>query len=75
MMWVKSTFCDTNTCVEVAYTKSSFSGNNGSCVEYHQHDDQVHVRDSKDPDGPFLTFTAAEWDAFLKGASAGEFNL
>lgn len=74
MKWVKSSFSGGQFCVEVAYAKSSFSGNTGSCVEFHEHNDQVHVRDSKDPNGPFLTFTAAEWDAFLQGAKAGELD-
>jgi hypothetical protein len=34
----------------------------------------VLVRDSKDPDGPKLAFTTAEWDAFLAGAKDGEFD-
>jgi hypothetical protein len=34
----------------------------------------VFVRDSKDPDGPVLTFNAREWEAFLAGAKAGEFD-
>lgn len=72
--YIKSSFCASNGCVEVGYTKSTFSGNNGSCVEYHEHDDEVHVRDSKDKDGPFLTFTGAEWDAFILGAKAGQFD-
>jgi hypothetical protein len=36
--------------------------------------DRVFVRDSKDPDGPVLTFNAREWEAFIAGAKAGEFD-
>jgi len=36
---------------------------------------EVLVRDSKNPDGPVLEFTAAEWDAFLAGLRNGEFDL
>jgi hypothetical protein len=36
--------------------------------------DRVFVRDSKDPDGPVLTFRAREWEAFIAGAKAGEFD-
>ena len=32
------------------------------------------VRDSRDPDGPVLIFTKAEWVAFSLGAKAGEFD-
>lgn len=34
----------------------------------------VAVRDSKDPNGPVLMYTAAEWRAFLDGAKKGEFD-
>jgi hypothetical protein len=32
------------------------------------------VRDSKNPHGPMLQFTPAEWRAFLAGARCGEFD-
>jgi hypothetical protein len=35
----------------------------------------IAVRDAKNPDGPALIFTAAEWDAFVGGAKDGEFDL
>jgi hypothetical protein len=35
----------------------------------------IRVRDTKDPDGPVLTFTPREWTAFLAGAMDGEFDL
>jgi hypothetical protein len=38
-------------------------------------DGVVAVRDSKDPAGPALVFTPAEWDAFVGGAKDGEFDL
>lgn len=34
----------------------------------------IAVRDSKNPDGPALIFTVAEWDAFVGGAKDGEFD-
>ena len=75
MQWRKSSLSGpwTDNCVEIAYSKSSLSGNNGSCVETHIHGDQIHVRDSKDPDGPYLTFNRDEWLAFLGGVELGEF--
>lgn len=91
--WVKSTSCESGSCVEVSFFKSSFSGNNGACVEVAFHkatksgpangqcvevancDCGVQVRDSKDQQGPVLSFTHAEWDAFLAGARDGEFDL
>lgn len=36
---------------------------------------RVAVRHSKDPDGPAIHCTRAEWEAFLAGARAGEFDF
>ncbi|QYC45238.1 hypothetical protein Nocox_38440 [Nonomuraea coxensis DSM 45129] len=54
--------------------KATFSDNGGGCVEVAFHADLVLVRDSKDPHGPVLRFTVPEWDAFLCGVYAGEFD-
>jgi hypothetical protein len=48
------------------WRKSSYSGNTGNCVEVALNlPGIVTVRDSKNPDGPALAFTADEWRAFL----------
>jgi hypothetical protein len=59
------------------WRKSSWSGNNGgNCVEVARNLPLVvAIRDSKDPEGPKLVFTPAEWEAFTAGARAGEFDL
>ena len=66
-------------CVEVGaiWHKSSYSGNGGAnCVEVARDLSRtVAVRDSKDPQGPVLVFSAEEWDAFVGGAKDGEFDL
>jgi hypothetical protein len=46
-----------------------------ACVEVAMERGSVLVRDSKDPHGPVLTFTPAEWAAFTEGVTAGEFKL
>ena len=80
MNWVKSSYSNSfSNCVEVAWRKSSFSGSgsggdHGDCVEVQPGDGGIVMRDSKDPDGPVLTFTAAEWDAFIAGVKAHEFD-
>ncbi len=58
------------------WRKSSHSGNQGgNCVEVAKlPDGGAAVRDSKDPDGPVLHFTAAEWTAFVSGVRDGEFG-
>ncbi|MFE3141891.1 DUF397 domain-containing protein [Streptomyces scopuliridis] len=57
------------------WVKSSYSGVNGNCVEVAVPSGGGRaVRDSKNPGGPALLFTADEWHAFVCGAADGEFN-
>ena len=58
----------------VSWQKARKSLANGSCVEVGRADGLIAVRDSKDPEGPVLHYTPAEWDAFLDGARKGEFD-
>jgi hypothetical protein len=60
-----------------AWRRSSYSGGNGGqCVEVARNlPGVVAVRDSKDPDGPCLVVTAAEWRAFIDGLRRGGFGL
>ena len=46
----------------------------GNCVEVAALHGQVATRDSKNPAGPALLFTAEAWTAFLTGVTAGEFG-
>lgn len=69
--WVRSSrsFANGN-CVEVAaWRKSTRSNGHNECVEAGCGGNVVGVRDSKDPDGPVLRFTPAQWRAFLGGAA------
>ena len=51
---------------EVHWFKSSYSsGEGGECVEVATSPGTVHVRDSKDKQGPQLAFTPAVWSAFV----------
>ena len=57
------------------FVKSSWSKNNPkTCVMVAVKKKGVALRDSKDKSKRTLFFTHAEWNAFLKGATAGEFN-
>ncbi len=56
-------------------TSSYSNGAGGMCVEVAPLGAGMVVRDSKNPAGAVLAFSAAEWDAFLSGARAGEFDL
>lgn len=78
MNWIKSTRSGpTGNCVEVStgWFKSTRSGAYGdNCVETMAYQGDILVRDSKDPTGPVLRFTRDEWDAFVAGVKAGEFD-
>lgn len=57
------------------YRKSTFSGG-GGCVEVRLlPDGRIALRDTKDRRLPPHHFTSSEWDAFLAGVRAGEFDL
>lgn len=59
----------------VQWRKSSHSGYQGNCVEVAAlHRGEIAIRNSRDPGGPALIFTRAEFIAFLGGAKAGEFD-
>ncbi len=45
------------------------------CVAVKIENDAVYVRDTKDVAGTTLKFTPGEWDAFIKGVKAGEFDI
>ncbi|GAA2441647.1 DUF397 domain-containing protein [Actinomadura vinacea] len=84
--WRKSSRSDDHggACVEVAdltsvdavnapWRKSSHSDQHGGeCVEVADLAHVVGVRDSKDPDGPMLAVTAADWRSFIRRVKANE---
>ena len=53
------------------WVKSSYSSNEGDCVEISPLPNGTAVRDSKDPHGPVLRFSAGEWRAFIRDVKAG----
>jgi hypothetical protein len=74
--WFKSSYSDSgdiNDCVEVAldWFKSSYSSSNepGDCVEIAPTPTTIHVRDSKNTEGPRLTLTPDAWADFVTYAS------
>jgi hypothetical protein len=59
-----------------SWTKSSYSGGNGACVEIAvPTTTAIAVRDSKDPDGPRLTFDNSAWSSFVSDVAAGTLDL
>lgn len=69
-----STHSSSGNCVEVGF-RGSKACSLGNCAQVSIGPDAVHVRDSKDQDGPVLKFTYDEWAAFLAGVHGGEFEL
>jgi Domain of unknown function (DUF397) len=60
------------------FRKSSFSpvegGGGPACVEVARTGEDILVRDSKDPSA-VLRFSSAEWQAFIEGVKAQEFDV
>ena len=61
---------------QARWVKSTHSGpDSDNCVEVAFVGEAIAVRDSRNPEGPALIFTPAEWDAFVGGAKDGEFDI
>jgi uncharacterized protein DUF397 len=58
---------------DAGWRKSTASAST-NCVEVAMHGGLIHVRDSKAPAAGHLSFTPAEWDAFLTGVRQEEFD-
>ncbi|MFJ5867417.1 DUF397 domain-containing protein [Streptomyces parvus] len=72
--WFKSSYSgdEGGACLEVAYDwrKSSYSADEGGqCIEIAAHPAAVHVRDSKDIEGPTFTVAPQAWSAFAAYAA------
>ncbi|MFG2696809.1 DUF397 domain-containing protein [Kitasatospora sp. NPDC048407] len=63
---------------EPKWDKSSYSSNGGNCVEVARNmaaaEGIIPVRDSKDPNGPVLTFSPSAWSAFVAATVDGKFG-
>jgi hypothetical protein len=58
------------------WRKSARSNNGGACVEVATNlPGIVAVRDSKDPDGPALTFHSDDWRTFIRQLKHQQFNV
>jgi Domain of unknown function (DUF397) len=57
------------------WRKSSHSNNGGACIEVADgFTGLIPIRDSKDPEGPALVFSANAFAAFVDAVKTGEFG-
>ncbi|MFC3986129.1 DUF397 domain-containing protein [Streptosporangium jomthongense] len=57
------------------FHKSSLSDQSGNCIEVATNlPNLIAVRDSKDPSGPALAFTPAQWRSFIGRVNTGAFD-
>ncbi|AEW93745.1 MULTISPECIES: DUF397 domain-containing protein [Streptomycetaceae] len=78
LAWFKSSYSSSGDgdCIEVAvsWRKSSYSsGGDGDCIEVAACPSLVHVRDSKDKEGPQLTFSPSAWSDFVAFAAGAPY--
>ncbi|NYI07282.1 DUF397 domain-containing protein [Allostreptomyces psammosilenae] len=61
---------------DFVWIASSYSGPNNNCVEWAPKalPVAVPVRDSKNPDGPTLTFSRHAWAAFVESVKSGRIS-
>jgi hypothetical protein len=58
------------------WSTSSRSSGTGQCVEVARNlPGIVAIRDSKDPAGPKLLISSADWRTFVSGIRGGDFSL
>ena len=48
--------------------------NSGACVRVAADGASVLIGDSKNPAGPVLSYSRAEWDTFIAGVRQGDFD-
>lgn len=46
----------------------------GNCVRVAPSAGMIVIGDTKNPDGPVLSYTGAEWSAFVEGIRQGDFD-
>lgn len=73
MKWITSSYCVSGDCVQWAWGKSSHC-DTSACVEVAQDAEFSLLRDSKNPDGPWLQFPRQAVREFLAGVKDGQFD-
>lgn len=65
--------CEARQTEQAAWRKASFCAS-GQCVEVTEQNGMIIMRDSKEPHGGMLRYTIEEWQSFVRGIKAGEFD-
>jgi hypothetical protein len=57
---------------ELTWRRSAYSGDASNCVEIATTPTTIHIRDSKTPAQPHLTFPHTKWSNFVRYATEAE---
>ncbi|MFI7080751.1 DUF397 domain-containing protein [Micromonospora sp. NPDC049903] len=57
--------------IPLNWKKSTWSNAGGDCIEMATPPEAVLVRDSKDRQGPVLSFSTGQWAGFVRGVKGG----
>lgn len=60
---------------DLAWRTARRSVGNGACVEIAPARGQIFVRDSKNQDGPVVSYSARSWRQFVTNAKTDRFDL
>jgi hypothetical protein len=64
-----------NELLRLNWRKAKRSMSNGNCVEVASLAGSVTIRDSKDPHGIILNYSAGPWESFTQDARTGKFDV
>ena len=54
--------------------RTTLTCNGGACVKVAASDQVILIGDSKEPEGPVLSYSHTEWRQFVDGIKSGEFD-
>jgi hypothetical protein len=60
--------------LDLQWRKARRSANNGACLELAPASGQIYIRDSKDQDGPIVSFSGYSWRLFVADVKLGQFD-
>jgi hypothetical protein len=54
--------------------RTSLDCDGGTCIRVAPHEGMIVIGDTKSPDGPVLSYSKDEWQAFVAGVRRGDFD-